>query len=79
MNPKHSDHCHCVCTDLEAIKASVEMARAIHIKFEPREKPCLVCNQTDGTCANCRWIRDCVACGELWPCDTFKALDWESL
>jgi hypothetical protein len=79
MTQEHSKYCHCVCQDLFEYQAAIEMARAIHIKYTPNEKPCLICDRLDGACDNCRWIKDCVVCGELWPCDTFIALDLERL
>jgi hypothetical protein len=78
MTQEHSNYCHCVCTDLIDLQSAIEMARAIHIKHEPNDKPCLVCDTVDGSCDNCRWIKDCVVCAEAWPCDTFIALDYEA-
>jgi len=77
MTQKHSKYCHCVCQDLFEYQAAIEQARAIHIQYTPNDKPCLVCNTTNGSCNNCRWLKDCVACGQKWPCDTFIALDLE--
>ena len=74
-HPDHSNHCHCVCTDLFDLQAAIEEARAIHLKPEPRDK-CLMCGTTEGKCDNCKYIHDCIVCGEVWPCDTFIALDY---
>jgi len=79
MNVDHSQYCHCVCTDIEVIMDAINDARAIHIQYLPREKPCIMCNTFDGTCDNCKWIKDCIVCGEAWPCDTIQALDYEDL
>jgi len=75
MSHDHSKYCHCVCTDLIDLQSAIEMARAIHIQYQPPTKPCLVCNTVDAACDNCKWNKDCIICGEVWPCETFKILD----
>jgi hypothetical protein len=75
-HPDHSKHCHCVCTDLYDLQAAIETARAIHLQPEPRDK-CIMCGATDGSCDNCKWVKNCIVCNEEWPCDTFIALDYQ--
>ena len=77
MNPKHSQHCHCVCTDLADLQAAIEQARAIHLQPEPKTN-CIMCGTTTGSCDNCKWVKNCIVCAEQWPCDTFIALDLET-
>jgi hypothetical protein len=78
MNPEHSKHCHCVCTDLFDLQAAIEEARAIHYRKEPRDVNCLVCGTTTENCDNCKYLKDCIVCGEEWPCDTYIALDYQA-
>ena len=77
MNPKHSQHCHCVCTDLADLQAAIEQARQIHLQPEPKTN-CIMCGTTTGSCDNCKWVKNCIVCAEQWPCDTFIALDLET-
>jgi hypothetical protein len=77
MSHDDSQYCHCVCTDLFELQAAIEMARAIHIQHQPPSKDCLICGNKDGNCANCSYLKDCIVCGEDWPCDTFIALDYD--
>jgi hypothetical protein len=78
-HPEHSKHCHCVCTDLFDLQAAIEEARAIHVRHEPViDKDCLVCGTKDRRCDNCKYLNDCIVCGEEWPCDTFIALDYRA-
>jgi len=72
---EHSKHCHCVCTDLFDLQEAIEKARAIHTRYTPN-KNCLMCGNTDGSCVNCAYLKDCIVCGDVWPCDTFIALDY---
>lgn len=76
MNPEHSKHCHCVCTDLFELQETIEQARALHFRKDPSGKDCLVCGTTTEDCDNCKFLKDCLVCGEEWPCDTFIALDY---
>jgi len=74
MNKDHSQHCHCNCNDLFDLQEAIEKALAIHIRPEPKND-CLMCNTNYGGCNNCKWVKNCIVCAELWPCDTFMALD----
>jgi hypothetical protein len=74
---EHSQHCHCVCTDLAELQAAIEQARQIHLQPEPKTN-CIMCGTTTGSCDNCKWVKNCIVCAELWPCDTFIALDLET-
>ena len=76
MNPEHTHYCHCVDTDLYELQAAIEEARAIHLEPEPKHN-CIVCGNNAGLCDNCKWTKNCVVCNEVWPCDTFIALDLE--
>lgn len=77
MTKEHSQHCHCVCTDLAELQAAIEQAREIHLQPEPKTN-CIMCGTTTGSCDNCKWVKNCIVCAEQWPCDTFIALDLET-
>lgn len=77
MTKEHSQHCHCVCTDLADLQAAIEQAREIHLQPEPKTN-CIMCGTTNGSCDNCKWVKNCIVCAEEWPCDTFIALDLET-
>lgn len=70
----HKYHSHCGCYYISDLEEAIEKALAIHIKPEPKAN-CLVCDTTTGSCDNCKWLKDCIVCNELWPCDTYITLD----
>jgi hypothetical protein len=65
MNPEHSQHCHCVCTELSPLQEAIQRVRELHKPFGENDQWCDHCEV--GQNSGYEWAD--------YPCDTIKALD----
>lgn len=69
MSLEHSQHCHCVCTDLSPLQEAIERVRALHVKEE---------KDGDAFCTACVHHEE-FNWWQMWPCDTIKALNGDTV